>query len=350
MLNEMKYGALSGKTRAMYGKLLKNEDYTSLMQKKSVGEVVSYLKDNTHYRSVLSEAGEESVHRGRLENLLKHDLINDYSKLLKFANGHTKEFINLLYMKIEIENLKLLFRLFEAGHTDRIDGEDLRFFLSGRNRGNIQKLALSRSFNEFLSGLEGSVYYDVLKPFAQDSNAKRLFDIEMALDQLYLRNVQNKYKKLLKGPNLAIMGEFAGLESDMFNIFWIYRSKAFYRIDHEVIGSYILPPIYRLNKKTIEGLIKANSVEEYIRIMKGTFYGFLFEGRHELLFEHNYSEFMYRVHKMRFRRHPFSISCVTSYLRMKEFELSNIITIIEGIRYGLSEENIRKYLVGINIK
>jgi vacuolar-type H+-ATPase subunit C/Vma6 len=33
---------------------------------------------------------------------------------------------------------------------------------------------------------------------------------------------------------------------------------------------------------------------------------------------------------------------------MKEMELSNIISIIEGIRYKLPEENIRRFVVGMN--
>ena len=349
MLSEMKYGALSGKTRAMYGKLLKDNDYTSLMQKKSVSEVVSYLKSNTHYKSVLSNIEEGSIHRGHLEDILKHDLINDYAKLLKFANGSLKEFIHLIYVKIEIESIKLIFRAFEVGHAEQITLEDSMLFLSNNSGVDIPKLALAHNLNDFLLGLKDTVYYDVLRPFAYESNETRLFDMEMALDQFYLRNIQSEYKKLLNGQDQAIMKEIAGLESDIFNIFWIYRSKTFYNIDDEVIGSYTLPLIYKLNKNTMEALIKAKDSEEYISIVNETPYNFLFEGQHALLFEHNYSEFMYRAHKTRFRRYPFSIACVSSYLRMKEAELSNIITIIEGIRYQLPEGNIRKYVVGMNI-
>ena len=41
MLKEIKYGALSGKSRAMFGKLLNRYDYNALIQKKRVSEVLA---------------------------------------------------------------------------------------------------------------------------------------------------------------------------------------------------------------------------------------------------------------------------------------------------------------------
>ena len=105
MLGTMKYGALSGKTRAMFGRLLRKENYEELVQKKSVNEVVSYLKNNTHYHHILSDVDENNIHRGQLENLLKRDLVGDYEKLLRFTHGDLNKFIDLLYVKIEIESL-----------------------------------------------------------------------------------------------------------------------------------------------------------------------------------------------------------------------------------------------------
>lgn len=348
MIAEMKYGALSGKTRAMFGRLLHNEDYIALMQKKNVSEVVSYLKNNTHYQSILSNIEETEIHRARFENLLKKDLVNDYGKLLKFTNGNLKEFLKLLYFKIEIESFKLIFRAFETGHVNQSVLENSLLFFADYDKLDIPKLALSKNTDEFLSRLRGTVYYVILRPFASENNETRLFSMEMALDQFYLRCIQNDYKKLLNVQDRAIMKELAGVESDVFNIFWIYRSKTFYKIDEEVIKSYTLPLIHKLNKNTMDALIKSKDFEEYISILKETPYSFLFEGNHELLFEHNYSEFMYRLYRTRFRSQPFTIACIVSYMRMKEVELSNIISIVEGIRYKLSEENIRKYVVGMN--
>ncbi len=347
MFGTMKYGALSGKTRAMFGRLLRKENYEELVQKKSVSEVVSYLKNNTHYRIILSDVDENNIHRGQLENLLKRDLVKDYEKLLRFTHGDLKKFIDLLYVKIEIESLKLIFRVFEAGHAESSLLEGSLLFLSKCDKLDIPKLALSRNLEEFLLGLKGTDYYDVLRPFASENNEKRLFSMEMALDLYYLRTEQTAFKKILSPKDAAIALEFAGFESDIFNIFWVYRSKTFYKADPEVIQSYILPLIYKLKRGTLDELIRAKNLEEFAEILGKTPYRFLFQGDSQQRFEHRYGEFIYKLHKRWFRRNPFSIACVLSYLRMKETELANIFSIIEGIRYRLSEENIKEYIIGI---
>ncbi|MCX7773236.1 MAG: V-type ATPase subunit [Clostridia bacterium] len=348
MLGELKYGALSGKTRAMFGKLLDAENYKELMQKKNVGEIVSYLKYDTHYNAILADIDEASIHRSHLENLLKRDLINDFAKLLKFTTGELKRFVRVLYLKIEIESLKLIFRVFEAGHTEQSVLEDSLLFLASYDKLNIPKLALSRNIEEFLQGLKGTDYYEVLRPYASENYVTRLFSMEMALDLYYFRTVQTIYKKQLSARDIEIMKDFVCPEIDIFNIFWIYRAKTYYKIDKEVIQSYVIKQRHKLNKSSIESLVHAKDIEDFNRIIQDTPYGFLFEGQNAIMLEHSYDEYIYRLHRRRFRLEPFSIASVVSYLRLKEIEISNIISVIEGIRYKLPEERIQRFVVGMN--
>ena len=78
-------------------------------------------------------------------------------------------------------------------------------------------------------------------------------------------------------------------------------------------------------------------------------YGFLFEGQDQRLLEHKYLDYIFKLYRKYFRMQPFSVACIISYLRLKELELSNLISIIEGIWYGLSEGEIRKYVIGMNL-
>jgi len=349
MLKELKYGALSGKARAMYGKLLSKDDYNNLIRKKSVAQVVSYLKHNTHYGSLLSDIDENNIHRTKLEILLKRDIINDYSKFFKFTSGQLKEFINLLYTKTEIESLKLIFRMFEGGKAEHGLLEESLVFLSRHDMLNIPKLSLSRDLEEFLSRLQGTDYYKLLRPFISENNENRLFNIEMTLDLYYFRNVLNAYRNHLDKGDASIVRDLLGMEADIFNIFWIYRSKNFYNMSNEVIRSYVAQINYRLGKKTIESLIGAEGHEAYADVLRKTPYGFLFEEENPRFFEHNYNEYVYRLHRTLFRRQPFSIACIISYLRLKEIEMSNIISIIEGIRYSLSEGEIIRFVTGMSL-
>ena len=50
LLDVFKYSASFAKVQAMSGKLLTNKDYDELLGKSTVGEIVSHLKNNTHFQ------------------------------------------------------------------------------------------------------------------------------------------------------------------------------------------------------------------------------------------------------------------------------------------------------------
>jgi len=349
MLKEIKYGALSGKSRAMFGKLLNRYDYNALIQKKRVSEILAYLKHNTRYSTILAEIDENDVHRVNLENALKKDIMTDYSKFCKFAGSKLKEFINVYFRKIEIESLKLILRAFEAGHVEYSVLEKSLMFLTGNDTLDIPKLALSRDLEEFLSRLYGTCYYELLKPFIYDSGEMRLFNMEMTLDLYYIRSLKTAFGKLPDKADRDIVKEMMETEADILNILWIYRSKYFYDFPNELIRSYMVHITGKLGRKTTDELINAENSDEYLAVLKKSPYSFLFEDQNQLFFEHNYLEYIYKFHRTYFRRQPFSVACIISYLRLKELEITNIITIIECIRYGLSEEETRKFVIGMNI-
>jgi len=346
LLSAIKYGAVSGKTRAMAGKLLKPHDYQEIMLKRSVNEVAAYLKYNTHYSAVLADVNEADIHRGQLENILRHEYINDYVKLMRFSSGSQKAFVNLLYMKMEIESIKLLMRLFEAGNADQSLLEESLTFLSRNEELDIPKLALSKSLEEFLAGLKGTDYAEVMRPYVAVGQDTRLFHLEMALDLYYFRKVQEMASGLLHGEDKRLALEFNGIEIDVFNIFWIYRIKTFYHFDKELIYTYIVPYYYRIKRTTIDDLVAAKNLDEFRQVLERTSYARLFDGEGPGAYERRYGEFLYELHRKRFVHQSFSITCIISYLKLKEFELNNIISIIEGIRYKLAPEEIRKFVTG----
>jgi V/A-type H+-transporting ATPase subunit C len=347
VLSVIKYGALSGKTRAMFGRLLKSKDYHEMVQKRSVSDIASYLKYNTHYNGVLENEEESRIHRGHLENTLKHAYITDFSKLMKFSFGDIRDFIGLVYKKLEIESLKLLFRVFEAGHFDQEKLDESLLFLTRKTELNIPKLALSRNLEELIAGLKGSSYYEVLRPFMITAPESRLFSLEMALDLYYFKMLQDATQRL-HGKDQEIARQVYGTEIDAFNIFWIYRAKQLYRKDKEWIYSYIVSSYYKISRKDIDRMVSANSTEEFLSAVKDTPYNDLFHGYEPGEYEYHYWELMYRMHRKNFRRDNFSIACVISFLRLKEIELNNIISIIEGIRYKLSPEQIQRFVVGFD--
>ena len=63
--------AMATKAKAMFGKRLTASDYQQLLQKKSIPEIASYLKNETLFREALEGYSETGLHRGQLEMLIR---------------------------------------------------------------------------------------------------------------------------------------------------------------------------------------------------------------------------------------------------------------------------------------
>ena len=88
--------AVLAKARAKFGKRLTEKDYASLLSCGSVAEVVAYLKNNTYYSEVLKKINEREVHRGRLEQILKQKLFEDFSSLCIYVKGTGEYFAQFI--------------------------------------------------------------------------------------------------------------------------------------------------------------------------------------------------------------------------------------------------------------
>ncbi|MFO7612929.1 MAG: V-type ATPase subunit [Clostridia bacterium] len=347
-LSLFKYSALAAKARASYGRLLTKEDYEELIEKKSVGEIAHYLKTETHYKAILSNVDENKIHRGQLENIIKSDIMREYEKFLKFTFGDARKFLKSTYKKYETESLKIIFRRLEtAGGV--MSAEGFLLFLRDKSEVDFHKLLTSKSTAEFITNLKGTEYFDVLRPFVADNTRINLFNIEMVLDMNYFKFLAGSIKKHLKGKDRKPLEDSFGVKTDVLNLLWIYRCKKYFNLPKEIIRSYVLPFNSRIKKETLNELIEAESVEAFGNIVAKTRYAEIFERDIDEFFEVNFAEYMYNIHSGLFRKFPFTVSSAVDYIHMKEYELSNIISIIEGIRYGLRPEKIKKYVVGFNL-
>jgi len=348
-LNLFTYSALSAKARASYGRLLNEENYRMLIEMGSVGEIASYLKENTYYREILSNVDETKIHRGQLENIIKTDIMKEYDKFLKFTSGNARKFLQSTYKKYETESLKIIFRRLETvGGV--MSAEGYLLFLKNSSDVDFHKLIKSKDSLEFIENLKGTEYYDVLRPFTSTGVSINLFNLEMVLDLHYFKFLYKRMKKYLKGRDFAPLDESFGIKTDVLNMLWIYRCKKYYGMKNEIIRSYILPFNAGLRKETLNRLIDSDSIEEFLEIASQTKYKSIFKRDIDGFFEVNFADYMYNIHMKLFRKYSLTVTSAVDYIHMKEYELSNIISIIEGIRYGLPPEKIRKFIVGFDIR
>jgi len=335
---------VTAKIKVMLGQMLVPEDYEELVRKKTVQEVAAYLKYNTSYKSILEEINENSIHRGQLERVLKKTLIQSYIKLFKFLKGDIKSFLKSIFLRYEIEELKMLTRVLDTGRSPQI-AQDSLVFLEKYNTIDIHALAASKNIQQFIENLEGSVYYKLLSPFITNTEHLNLFSIEMVLDMYYFNLLWKQKDKIMSGQDQSIITTSLGSETDILNILWIHRCKKYYNIQNELIYSYIIPHNYKLKKSQIIEMVEAETPEEVESIIKNTPYSKFFSSDKDLLLEHDFDYYIYKLYRSLLRRNNFSIASLMAFIHLKEIEIKNIISVIEGIRYNIEPEQIKKYIL-----
>ena len=346
MASVVQYSALSGKTRAMYGQILSPDDYRELMRRDSVGGIAEYLKERTHYAEDLADCDVAEIHRGRLEKMLRRGLIRDYDKLAMFSRGRLRTFVRAVYRKHEIESLKLLFRAFIAGEVQQDLLDDSLQFLSQYDRLNLSRLATSKDASEFVANLAGTAYGRHLKPYLAAGSDFPLFQIEMALDALYYSDIARSLKRAFEGEDAGILKELYGSEIDLFNLMMAYRCKVFYQMDRDLVNSYWVDSHHRISMEIRMRLLETSDREELLQILSETPYRDLFTNTDERFFDIDAQDWLFRKHARLFRQKAFSVACLVSYLRIRETELHNLISLIECVRYRLPEEQLVRYLMG----
>ena len=94
--------AVTAKVRAMYGRRISDEQYDELMKRRSVSEIAGYLKSNTHFSAALANINESNIHRGQLEDVLRREVFNSYSRLYRYTNVRGENLFHYVIMEEEI--------------------------------------------------------------------------------------------------------------------------------------------------------------------------------------------------------------------------------------------------------
>lgn len=341
------YAAVNTKIRALEKDFLKREDYLNMIREKSVIDVARYLKENTSYGKLLREINIDNISRRDLEDILKNNMIKNMDKLIYYFRDDYKELIRSLYVKYEIEDLKILSRsIFNGKDLETI--EKPFSFLGKYSRVDPKILFKSKTNRDLIYSLKGSEFYEFLIPLVNGKRENR-FRFEMALDMGYFSIIQSRKLKISR-EDRKILKKWEGLLADLYNIQWVYRGKKFYSLSPEELLNYTINFGDKLTFRERKAMCYAKNLEELYKLITNTIYGFLFkkeEISRDIYMERRINRFIYYKLKALDRQFSLSIIQTIDFVWSFEFEIRDIISILEAIRYDTPPEEARKFLVKV---
>lgn len=342
MLNTVNYTHLNTKIRAMLGRMLKDEDFDNMLQLNSVKDIAAYLKQHTYYKNNFEGIDDEVVHRGDLEVLLYRAHLTDALKIARYLKGNEKAFYRFVYRKQEVEDMKKMFRALEMGKPlSTLNRQTL--FISRHSCIDFNVALQATNARELVDTLEGTMFYKALDPLITKDKRINLFSAEMALDMYYYKTVREQIGKYTSGKNREILEKAFGLEVDFRNMSWIYRGKKFYNIRKEILYTYMMPGGYKLKRDRIVELVEAETADHVLNILrKGPYKDIVdFESGH---WDNSFFKYYGHLQRMNIRLLPNTIAPVIGYIFLKEIEIMNLTTIIEGVRYKVDPSYMEAYL------
>ena len=340
----VRYSAVNTKVRALESKLLTEEQFLRLLETKNYEDAFKYLKGETHYKDVLYEYDAEDVHRGELEVILKRHYTDIFKKLSHYFSSDYKKLFRILYMKYEIEDLKIIIR----GKYINKDAEYIKSLIcyeSALSNIDYNELISSRTLEETVEKLKGTKYYDFINPLIPHIEKEGLFRIEMALDFVYYSTLRKFIKKLDKEDG-EVIKKINGITSDLLNIQWILRGKKFYNLPPEEILNYTIYDSDKLKMDKLKSLCYAKDLNEFYDLIETLPYGKVFVETKdsEYLLEKEMLVYLRSAYKKLAKKNPVSISIVLSFLEVYLLEIRDVISIIENKRYKSDSAEIKKFI------
>lgn len=341
--NLLAYSALTTKIRAMRNNLLTPEQYEELSHFATVADAFAYLQKLPAYENLFADIDPANIHRGQIEWLLNFSTYSDFSKIYCFAQKYQRTYLNLYFMRYEIQTLKRYMRaILDPRQSTMISVVENDF--EKHSKIDTQRLAQCSNIDEFIECLKNTIYYVPLSK-AKSLENTALFDYEMALDLFYFSTFW-KQKDSYPKKERAFITKSYGSRIDLLNMLWIYRCKSYYSVSTASIYTFLIPVTYKLKKSDIKNIVEALTVEDTISCILKTRYGKHFDFSSGTPFEQQCNHMMEEIIFKNFKESPYSLAAINGYFHMKNDESAKIITALECIRYQYSPETILKYVNG----
>jgi len=340
----VKYSFANAKIRAMLSYLLEPAVFSLLLETKDIYDLFEALK-KTPYREIIEKVDQDNFDLRKLEKELVQADIAAYRKVYgALSTQHEKQFVWLLLARYELENLKVVLRIWYKKTQ-----LDLNDFISERNicsQIDFSMIIRAVTIEEVILLLDQTPYFKpLLKVKDKFKERNSSFYLEAALDFDYYTRL-NEQVDLFSSLDKKAARRIMGVAVDIENINWLIRSRKYYSLGAVEMLEWVIPGGKRITKDTArqyyatDGLTKileSASLGPYARIKD-------LAEENAVLIESFLYDFFSREVKTALSGFPFTIGTVMGYLILKHQETRNIISLLNAKNYGWKKQEVEPLL------
>ena len=330
--------AVIAKARTVFGKQLTEADYIQMASKETVAEVCSYLKQTKCFGKVLAAVNPQTVHRGQLEALLRKSVFEVFESFHNFDFSESRFFFKYIVQRLEIEQILSAIHAETENSSDNYIAE-LPMFLTKHSKINLPALGTAGNIREILDLLSGTTYGELMeKPMLSGADINEL---ERILYTNYYYNMLKAAEKELKGSEKKELKKAILRSIDLENTVTVYRHNVF-NSSHSV-SKNLLPFKYRLSPEVIDELAAEKDINRIAAELSKI--GYATPEQPSESIEQLTDRISLAAMKKSLRLSQSGAVVYFALSEMLGIQLGNVKTVIEGVRYQLSGNEILDLLV-----
>ena len=337
IISLMGLGAAATKVKAMYAKRLTPEDFASIAAKRSVPDVVDYLKAHPGWRGAFDGTFDET-RRGPLEAGLRRYLLSEYMRILHYIGRQDRFIIYDRVLRTDMEQIMLFLRHAQAGRA--VDYKvDLPALFLRQSRIDYGLLSRATTYIDMLGAVKNTRFHGSLSRLpADESGFPDYMSVEMIMRNHYYRELMDMVEKRYRGRVYKLLREAVGAQADMINLTIITRVRKFFPEQLDAVIPMLLPVRYKLSPAFVNRLYTAKTDEAAEALLRSSPYGKAFTSQQITHIEEYYYQFLYDFNRKILKQGIPTIYTPAAYLGLRDVELKNLIATIECVRYGVRPE------------
>jgi len=343
-ISALSSNALLTKSRAMNSYILTEYDYSQLVACRSYNDIMAYLRANTVYEAVIGELMSKRIYRERLEAEIRKFNNARIAELAAFENAIGQSLHEIIYLKNDIRLI-----LSCANHLDTNEISDYSLLTPEayfkHSALNPDELERATSLQEFYEALSDTPYKKALEIFVLGNAPFYISSLENALFRYMYERITAMVKKNFSGDSQKQILEIFQSEADYRTLESIYRMKRFFPDEPLTLSNISYSGFSAFSANEIEQMLSADSTDELFRLFKKGDYAKYFDEKSK-----SSIELCTRLAQLKANRRRLLFSTepevtMLAFIGILENETKNIIHIIEGVRYGLSGQQILDFIV-----
>jgi V/A-type H+-transporting ATPase subunit C len=341
------YAALNARVRAMYSTLISETELTRLFEVPDFNSLLESLK-HTSYGSYLEKAKDKSLTPRRAAFEIRGYLADAYASIISMAPKEVRALLEQRFRYFEVDNLKAILRGIVAGASwDRV-----RFVLFPMGDSSIlpaQAMMETGNVGAAVELLQGTPYYSTLSFAMKRYNAEQnLFPLEVVLDLNYWRGIWKDVNQLTSDDRNQAL-RIVGTLIDVNNLMWAIRYRVYHHLSEEEMINYTLPFGYHVQDRDIRAIAAGADIAQIVKRIYPDLANVdaLMQDPHKGLpeLESQLKRQVKQQCEAAFVGNPFHVGIPLAYLTLSEFEIQDLVVLMEAKSAQMPYEAFRAYLM-----